>query len=77
MTEFPDGWTPVPSELPEVRLLRVQPGDVIALFIEKHITDAEFEELSARMRVSFPDNKIALFEGGVKVSILRREGDGQ
>lgn len=74
MTEFPDGWMPVPSELPEVRLLRIQPGDVIALFMEKCITDAEFDELSTRMRASFPDNKIALFEGGTRVSILRMEG---
>lgn len=74
MTEFPDGWTPIPSELSEVRLLRVQPGDVIALFMERYITDAEFAELGARMRASFPDNKIALFEGGMRVSILRMEG---
>jgi hypothetical protein len=75
VTESAERFARVLPELPEIRILRLQPGDVIALFMEKNIAEADFRILSERMRAKFPDNEIALFEGGMTIGILRKEGE--
>lgn len=73
------GWQPViaagPIELPEVRILRLQPGDKLVLAADHEVTDAEFEAISKQFAQHVPGHKVLLLERGLSLDILRKDGD--
>jgi len=73
------GWQPiqevVPAELPEVRILRLEPGDVLVVRTTNHCSDEEIDHICRGFKERFPDNSIALFEGVDAIDVLRKGGD--
>lgn len=71
---------PVPDELAalgleEVRVVRLEPGDVIVLRVPNRLTDEEYGEIRDQAATFFGDHKVAVLEGGMALDVLR-EGDG-
>jgi hypothetical protein len=67
------GYAPAPVQLPEVRILRLEPGDVLVVNVPGRLTDDECQELGRRVKESFPDHRIAVLDGGATLDILRTE----
>lgn len=70
-----DGYAKVPVELPEVRILRLEPGDVLLLTTPYRISDADFEYIRDRFAEQMPGHRMALLENGMTLDILRKGGD--
>jgi regulator of RNase E activity RraA len=64
----------VPAELPEVRILRLEPGDVLLITCPQRVDDAMYGEITERMAVMFPGHRCALLDGGLGLDIMRAEG---
>ncbi len=74
MADSIEGYGLVPPELPEVRILRLQPGDILLLTVDRRISDMEYEEIQARMTGGpFSGHQCAILEGGMTLDILRKE----
>lgn len=70
-----DGYAQAPVELPEVRILRLEPGDVLLLMSPHRLSDAEVDEIRTRVGVVFPDHRMALLGDGMTLDILRKGGE--
>lgn len=70
----PAGVDALAGELPEVRVLRLQPGDVLAICSGRYLRDEEIEEMHRRCAAVWPDNRIAVFECVESVFVLRQAG---
>jgi hypothetical protein len=76
VTENLQGFAEVPAELPEVRILRVQPGDMLVLRHEKMIDAETAAWIRSHMEKQFPDNPCMILDGGITLdAVLRKEGD--
>lgn len=64
-----------PVELPEVRILRLEPGDVLLLSARRRVSDAEVEAIGLQVRARFPDHEMVLLDNGLILDILRKTGD--
>ena len=64
----------VPAELPEVRILRLQPGDVLVFSCEKFMDDAEVDRIRQQTAARFPGHEAIVLDGGLTLDIARREG---
>lgn len=62
-------------DLPHVDVVRLQAGDVLVLHSETRLADAEYEHIVAGMKKQFPGHEVLVMEGGVKLSVVRKEGD--
>lgn len=63
-------------ELPavsDVKILRLRPNDTIVVSCLLRLSDQEYEDLGTRLREHFPDNPIAVLEGGMTIEVLRAE----
>ena len=70
------GWRPVEAtELPEVRILRLQPGDTLLISSQLRLDQAEFDAISKTFAERFPGHPVALLDGGLNLDILRKDGD--
>jgi hypothetical protein len=72
----------VSEELEEVRVLRLQPGDVVVCTLRRNASHAEFEEIHARLKERFPDNAVTIVSQDAELSVVRpasevRSGDAQ
>jgi hypothetical protein len=56
-------------------VLDLRPGDILVLTAEQNLSDEEADHLGARMQERFPDNKITLIEGGLKLAVVRPAGE--
>jgi hypothetical protein len=63
----------VAPELPEVSVLRVQPGDKIVVVLKQQLSAKQFDETTSRLLDQFPDNKILVVDGDAKLCVLREE----
>ncbi len=68
-----EGFAKVPAQFPEVRILRLEPGDVLLITVPGRLSDAEFTALSSRMKAQFPDHPMGVLEGGATLDIVRQE----
>ena len=75
MTESTAGLVRVPAELPEVRILRLQPGDVLVLQCEKFLDREEAHYITQQLAARFPGHEAIVLDGGVTLDIARREGE--
>lgn len=75
MTEIPDGYTPAPVELPEVRILRLEPGDMLLVSSPLRLSDADVAFIGDRLKGKFPGHEAVILDGGLTLDILRKGGD--
>ncbi len=52
------------TTLPEARILRLQPGDVVVVTLEDRLTDAQHDLMLAGLQKAFPDNQVVIIERG-------------
>lgn len=57
----------------EVRVLRIQPGDVMIVRVHEDITDAEVAFLKEQMTKLFPGHKCMVFVEGMELSVAREK----
>lgn len=76
----------MPSRLPdelaalgfeEARVVRLEPGDVIALSTSERLTMEEADIMRERLGDLFAGHRIAILEGGFSLEVLRKGGDLQ
>lgn len=70
-----EGYAKAPVELPHVRILRLQPDDILLLTTPYQLSDQEMHEIGSRMAERFPDHKCVLLENGLQLDILRKDGE--
>ncbi len=58
-----------------IRVLSLQPGDVVVLEAEGRISEAGYVRLRKSAEAIWPDNRVVIFEDGVHVAGLTRERD--
>lgn len=61
-------------ELPEVRILRLQEGDVLLFQSPLRLTDEEAAEMVERIQATFPGHRALVVENGVEVTVARIGG---
>lgn len=61
-------------ELPEVRVVRVQPGDVLVIRLHGQVTDDVADMLAQTMKKLFPANEGVLLDQGAEIEVLRKDG---
>lgn len=62
-----------PTEAPLLegaRLLRVQPGDVVAITVDRRASEADLDDIHRRVKTLFPHNEVGLLRG-VALTIIR------
>lgn len=74
------GWqeiepTAMPVELPEVRILRLEPGDKLLLTADHQVYDAELHAITEQLAKRLPGHEVLLIEDGLRLDILRKDGD--
>lgn len=60
-------------ELPEVRILRLQEGDVLLFQAPERLTDKESATMVERIEATFPGNRALVLEHGVALTVARIE----
>ncbi len=61
-------------ELPEVRVLRLQEGDVLLFQAPKLLSDYEAATLVERIEATFPGHRALVLEDGVELTVARIGG---
>lgn len=59
----------------EVRVARVQPGDVIVLMTSKQISAEQAEVMHERLSGLFEGHRVAILEDGLFLEVLRKDGE--
>lgn len=72
MTQVPEGLAEIGVE--EVRVVRLQPGDVIVLATSKRLSMADADDLRDRARAFFDGHRVVVLEDGVTLEVLRKDG---
>jgi len=54
-----------------VKILPLQPGDAIAVEVERPITREQAETLAQKMREEFPDHKVVVLGRGIQLAVIR------
>lgn len=68
--------TDLPVELEEVRVLRLQPGDVIVVRIERPVTQVAADTLREKLEEAFPGHKGVILDGASMEVIRPEHPDG-
>jgi hypothetical protein len=58
-----------------VRVMRLQPGDTIALHVKDHLTNMARAVLHDQLKRTFPDHETIIVDGGAELSIARPDAD--
>lgn len=58
-------------ELPEVKILRLQEGDVLLFQAPKRLTDEESAVMVERIEATFPGHRALVVEDGIKLTVAR------
>lgn len=61
-------------ELPEVRILRLQEGDVLLLRAPKRLSDEEAATLVDGIEATFPGHRALVVEDGIELTVARIGG---
>lgn len=56
---------------PEVRTLKVEPGDVLVITYERQLSQGLCEHIHKQMSSIFPNNKALILDGGFKIGVVR------
>jgi hypothetical protein len=71
----PSDGTPFGPELESVRIMRLQPDDVIAVEVDRPISDHEVAQLLTRIKRTFPGHKAIVLDNGARLSVARPDAD--
>jgi len=58
-------------ELPEVRILRLQEGDVLLFQAPHRLSDDEAATMAERIEATFPDHRALVVENGAELTVAR------
>jgi hypothetical protein len=58
-----------------VRVMRLQPGDIIALHVKDHLTQMARAILRDQLKRTFPDHETIIIDGDAQVTIVRPDAD--
>lgn len=61
-------------ELPEVKILRLQEGDVLLFQAPKLLSDYESATLVERIEATFPGHRALVVEDGIELTVARIGG---
>jgi hypothetical protein len=61
-------------EVPEVRLLRVRPGDVVVIRLQGLVDLDVMDAMAKSMKALFPGNEVVVLEDGAEIEVLRKDG---
>jgi hypothetical protein len=70
-----DGYEIAPVELPQVRILHLEPGDVLLISAPHMLTDADVAAIGQRVKAKFPGHDVAVLDNGLTLDILRKVGE--
>lgn len=73
MADSLEGYGLAAPELPEVRILRLQPDDVLLLSTKRRLSYAEFDEIEKYAGAAFPGHRCAILEDGMTLDVLRKQ----
>lgn len=59
----------------EMRIVRLEDGDMVVLEIEKALTEERISEIKAILAAHFAGHKVMVLHAGMKLSILRPVAD--
>lgn len=64
------------EQLPEVQLLRPQPGDVVVVRLSSGMSAQDFEHVADRLSAQFEDTgiKVVLIGPDAELSVVRQDG---
>ena len=62
-----------PDQYESVRILRLQPGDVLVVRLDADITRQQAHDIRQELKPKFPDNEVLVLGRGVDVEIFRAE----
>lgn len=71
--EWRESNPPPSKDLQEVRVLRVQPGDVVVFKNSGKLSMYDAHELHKRMKAFFPGNDILIVDSGGTVEVVRKD----
>lgn len=63
------------QELPHVQVLRLRPDDVIVFHVDSHLSDEQWDNTVTQTKDRFPGHQVMVLDGGMKLSVVRRDGD--
>lgn len=63
------------QELPHVQVLRLQPNDVVVFHVDQHLSDEMYDHTITQTKDQFPGHQVMILDGGMKLSVVRRDGD--
>lgn len=63
------------QELPHVQVLRLRLDDVVVFHSESRMSDEMYEHTVAQTKDRFPGHQVMILDGGMKLSVVRRDGD--
>jgi hypothetical protein len=58
-----------------VRVMRLQPGDVIVVQYKDAISQDHYTKVAARMRGVFPDHRVVVLDSDTEISVARPDAD--
>jgi hypothetical protein len=62
-----------PAELEHLRVLRLEPGDVLVLTCPDPLTFERAETLRARVKQEFPGHKVIVIDSGGSLGVVRSD----
>jgi len=63
------------QELPHVQVLRLQSGDVVVFHVDQRMSDEMYDHTITQTKEQFPGHQVLVLDGGMKLSVVRRDGD--
>lgn len=58
-------------KLDDVKRLRLETGDVLAIRLQRHTTSAKWHTIRDRLQDWFPDNNVIILEPGADLVVIR------
>lgn len=62
------------AELPRIDVVRLQHDDILVLHAEQVMSNKQVEDIAARAKERFPDQEVIVIDGGMKLSVVRKDG---
>ncbi len=73
MTDDLEGFATVPPELPQVRILRLEPGDILVLQHERRLDDLVMNRIREDVRERLPGHPVLVLDDGLTLAALLRK----
>ncbi|GAF85936.1 unnamed protein product [marine sediment metagenome] len=58
-------------DIKSIRKVNIKKGDVIVIYADEHIPNIGVARIKGNVKKIFPDNKVVIMDGGLKLSIVK------